>query len=118
MKQKAIITVKRDYQFFALLRGIGVYVDGKKVHVIRRGKEFSINVKPGKHEIYVTMDWTKTETTIVELAPGEEVFFVCGIKHTDIQKQMRAIFHDTRNYLYIRQESSSNIIQPSSVTEH
>ena len=118
MKKKATITVKRDHRFFALLRGIGIYIDGKKVHVIRRGKEFSFNVKPGKHEIHVTMDWTKTEITFVELAPREEVVFICGIKHKDIQEQMRAAFFDTRNYLYIRRESSSNIIQPSSVAGH
>lgn len=60
------------------LRAYRVILDGHEVGKIRRGERITFDVDPGRHEIYLKIDWCRSPTITLELAPKEETRLMCA----------------------------------------
>ena len=77
--QPAIINLKRPSQHWYKFRKFGVLIDGGKIGTISNGGEERFEVQPGKHSIYVNVDWVfKSKELVLDLHPGETVNLTCG----------------------------------------
>ncbi len=75
----ASITVKRTKDSVRdIARAYTVLIDGNKAGKVRRGKELTIEVEPGEHEVQMKIDWTKSEKQTVNLNEGESAEFLCS----------------------------------------
>jgi hypothetical protein len=59
-------------------RAYRVVLDGHEVGKLRRGERITLDVDPGRHEVYLKIDWARSPTIAVELAPKEEPRLVCA----------------------------------------
>ena len=59
------------------LRSYKVRIDGEEVGRLRLGDEKTFEVQPGRHEIQLAIDWTRSEPVLLELADGDKARLVC-----------------------------------------
>lgn len=77
--ERATIHIERELGGLAdRLRAYRVILDGHEVGKIRRGERITLDVDPGRHEIYLKIDWARSPTITLELAPKEEGRLVCA----------------------------------------
>lgn len=67
------LTILRPKDRAAVLRKVRVEVDGGLAGHLRRATSFSINVRPGMHEVRGRLDLAETAPFRVEVAEGETV---------------------------------------------
>lgn len=72
------MTLVRKRQLFSGLRGLNVYVDGRKAASIRNGKSIALRVAPGSHSLEIRQDWSRSNTLSFDVLAGEQVDFECG----------------------------------------
>lgn len=60
----------------------GIYVDGKKINVIRDDTRKVLKLKEGQHEIYVKMLGAKSNTLNIKVKKRESVRLSCGMRLT------------------------------------
>lgn len=78
-KQQAVINLRRPSQYWYKFRKFGVIINDKKMGTISDGGKERFEVQPGKHSIYVNVDWVfKSEKLVLDLHPGETVNLICG----------------------------------------
>lgn len=71
-----IIHLKREIRF-AFFRSLPIYLDGKKIGMIKENQTLEIPVLPGNHEIFVKMDWSRSNKIVFNIAEGEQTHFKC-----------------------------------------
>ncbi|MEZ0068468.1 hypothetical protein ABIA32_004493 [Streptacidiphilus sp. MAP12-20] len=59
------------------LRAYVVFIDGREVGRIRRGRQLEWAVEPGTHTVKLTVDWCSSESALVTLAPGVDARISC-----------------------------------------
>ncbi|MDQ3729475.1 MAG: hypothetical protein M3355_07785 [Actinomycetota bacterium] len=75
----ASITVRRTKDSWQdLARAYTVLIDGTKAGKLRRGKELTVELEPGEHEVQMKIDWTKSEKQTLQLNDGETAEFLCS----------------------------------------
>ena len=89
--ETAIIHIERTSAWADFLRAYKVVLDGEPVGTIRQGKSRSFEVKPGHHEIFLTVDWCSSQPIFVNLAPSARVHLIC---------QGREVFSALSNTLF------------------
>ncbi len=78
--KSAIISIKRPFNLSWALRVYNVFIDDVKVGKVKNSHEEHFEVQPGKHSIYVKIDFYKSRPVEIDLQPEEAVTIVCGIK--------------------------------------
>lgn len=73
------IRVFRKGVIYGLLAAMNIYIDGHEVGKVGYLKDITIPMKPGRHEIRVSMNWIKSKTLSLELHQGETIFLKCGL---------------------------------------
>ena len=70
-KQKAFgkLTIRRPTQFFGVLRGIKISIDGVASGSVAVGSETSFDLPLGVHSLHFNIDWLKADLSI-ELSPS------------------------------------------------
>jgi hypothetical protein len=58
-------------------RGYAVIVDGQEVAKVRHGQRLELRVAPGRHEIFLSIDWCRSPTVTVHPQPGELIQLFC-----------------------------------------
>jgi hypothetical protein len=76
--ETAVIHVERDKSLTDAMRAYKVIVDGETAGKVRRGKNVSVDVAPGPHEVWMKVDWTKSGSIELDLQPGEEATLICS----------------------------------------
>lgn len=96
------ITIVRTSQYVNGMREYGIYLDGQKVNVISDGETKAIEVSDGSHEIYLKIDWYKSQKLNINLSEGQELKLKCGSKITGM-KQMFVLFYifSSGNWVYL-----------------
>jgi hypothetical protein len=102
-----MVTIKRDSGYADLFRAYRIILDGKSVARIQNGQELKLQVPPGKHQIYLKLDWCRSN--VLEFELGErDITFDCGSSLRDwrilLSLLYAAIFY--REYMWIRQRMS------------
>ena len=78
--KSAIITIKRPFNLAWALCAYYVFIDDVKVGKVKNSQEENFKVQPGKHSIYVKIDFYKSRPMEIDLQPKEAVTIVCEIK--------------------------------------
>lgn len=66
-----LLRIKRDSGYVDKVRAYKIILDGNVVGKIKDGEEIEIDVAPGNHQLYVKIDWCRSNT--VEFAMNEEI---------------------------------------------
>lgn len=75
----ALIEIQRDLGGEAdYFRSYKVVIDQAVAGEVRRGESRAFQVPPGAHQLYLTLDWCRSEKLDVALAAGETARFVCS----------------------------------------
>jgi len=77
MKNPQII-IDRPQKYLHMFAKLWIFIDGEKKAYVKNGKTVSLEVNPGKHEIYVEMDYLKSNKLEVTVDPKETVHLECG----------------------------------------
>ena len=81
------------------LRAYRVVVDGRAAARLRRGQGRAIAVSPGRHRLFVRLDWWLLCPEVeVELGPGERAEFVCSARGGAVEGGF-LVESDPRHYL-------------------
>ena len=75
---KCTIRLKRTSQYVNRLRNIKIYLNNVHVKDIGDGEEVVIPIDSGHHELYLKIDWVKSEKFIVNINSGQEINLLCG----------------------------------------
>jgi hypothetical protein len=92
------ITVGRDKQLSAFLRGFLVVIDGSVVGSIRTGEIKHFPVAPGPHTVATKIDWCTSAPLSVEKRANENTSIRCGVKSNF------AAFVQPRHYGYVKND--------------
>ena len=72
-----MITINRDSGYVDRIRAYKVVLDGNVVGKIKNGQQIKLDVAPGNHQIYLKIDWCRSNT--VEFEIDEDIIdFECG----------------------------------------
>ena len=72
------ITIHRPHEHFGMLRKLWIFVDGNKTAFLKNGERISLDLAPGKHEIFISSDYLKSNRLKLVLASEETVCLECG----------------------------------------
>ena len=74
-----MLIVRRRLTYFASGRRVAVYVDGTLVARLRIGSTVSLQVSPGRHSVYLRMDWIKSSPIAVRTARDHDTRIVIAV---------------------------------------
>lgn len=60
------------------LRTYKVILDGDEVGQLDSGESCRLQVSPGSHEVFLKVDWCRSEPLVVEVAKGETATLRCA----------------------------------------
>jgi len=81
------IEISRPSMYVNKFRSYSVYLDGIQVGQIRDGESIALIVSPGKHNLWVKIDWLKSNYVEVEIWPNQSVeLLVVGNQSEDLKK--------------------------------
>lgn len=82
---RSIIEIHREIGVFGdNLRSYAVVIDDEVVDRLYVGQSCAIELPPGFHEVFLKIDWSRSEKIRVELAAGETAKFLCGPRSNPI----------------------------------
>jgi hypothetical protein len=76
------IVLTRKREWFAVLRDLRIYIDGREFDRLPFATQQCYPVGPGTHNVHVQLDWCRSEPHPVQLADGETAMLECGL-HTE-----------------------------------
>jgi hypothetical protein len=53
-------------------------VDGRPVGKLDNGGKIDVELPPGQHEVWVTVDWCRSPKLLVNVSHGQPVKLLCG----------------------------------------
>ena len=72
------ITIHRPREHFGMLRKLWIFIDGEKTAYVKNGKTVDLEVDPGKHEIFISSDYLKSNRLELVFDSEETVCLECG----------------------------------------
>jgi len=69
------ISLNRPWAYFGVSRKLNVWVDSKKVGVIKTTDCFDYDIPEGDHTIQVSMDWCKSKQVNFKVSKGDDLCF-------------------------------------------
>lgn len=87
----AIVRLVRKKASRDILRSYKVFIDGRLVGTIRQGSTCEFEIQPGRHDVFLTIDWCSSPHLPLDIVPDEEVKLIC---------QGRNLFRLLDIYLY------------------
>ena len=72
------INIHRPPEYVGMLRKLWIFVDGVKTAFLKNGESVSLDIAPGKHEIFISSDYLKSNRLKLVLASEETVCLECG----------------------------------------
>ena len=97
--EHAIIHLERKKGPSDLLRSYKVIIDDELAGTIRHGKSCSFQVRPGRHDIFLMIDWCSSQHLTIDIAPGEEIKLICQANSPSLWFNM-----PMRDYMKLYQE--------------
>ncbi len=59
-------------------RSYAVMIDGEQVAKVRRGQRLELPLAPGRHDVFLKIDWCRSPRLDVDARPGEVIQLACG----------------------------------------
>ena len=85
MTEEAKLNLNRVTSFSDSLRAYSIVLDGAVVGHIKAGESVDIPVHPGKHQIFLKIDWCRSNILDFTAQTGAEVTLNCGTNLTGWQ---------------------------------
>jgi hypothetical protein len=110
MNAKVTVYLRRAPQFMDVMRKYQVFLDGVQIGEISRDETLNLSVEPGEHMIRLKLDWTTSNTLMVNAREGEDVYLECGNNVARSEwwsiglKLIAALTVARDSYLYVRRE--------------
>lgn len=60
------------------MRRYTIEIDDAPVGSIRRGETAEFDVRPGSHEVRLTVDWASSPTVVITVGDGERIILTAG----------------------------------------
>jgi hypothetical protein len=60
------------------VRRYQVIIDGERVAMIKRGQRIDLPVTPGRHVVFLQIDWARSPQLDVDVPPGEVISLECA----------------------------------------
>lgn len=101
-----MIKIKRDSGYADVVRGYKVMLDGKAVARVYDGQTISVDVPPGKHQLYIKLDLWRSNILEFEAGSGE-ILFECG-NHLRGWRVFLSLFYGAfcpRSYIWLRRSA-------------
>ena len=76
------VKISRISEFASKFRKYKIIVDGDNMGTIKDGKTVEIPVQPGEHELYLKIDWCRSNKITFNIADEEQVQFRCRYNGT------------------------------------
>ena len=73
-----MIKIKRDLGYADRLRAYKVVLDGNVVGEVKNGKKIEVNASEGRHELFLKMDWCRSNAVEFESNGSSDIEFECG----------------------------------------
>jgi hypothetical protein len=108
------ISIRRPWKYNYGARQFAVFIDEMKVGEVKNGGEARFEIRPGRHSIYIKVDFYKCEPCVIDLQPGESASLVCGAKEG--VSGLVSAFTSLKDYLFLRPEEGS--VQVIATTEY
>lgn len=67
-----------------LFRKYAVMVDGHKVAQLGNGDQASLDLSPGRHTLWVAIDWCRSPKITLDVAEDDDLVFTCGPNATPL----------------------------------
>jgi hypothetical protein len=61
-----------------IFRRYAVIVDDAQVAKVKRGQTLRLPVSPGRHEVYLRIDWCRSPSVDISASPGEIINLRCA----------------------------------------
>ena len=75
--QLSVLHLIRQPAFGYSIRAFQIFLDDQKVGVIHNKESCTLEVQAGHHSIFLRIDWVTTPPLTFDIAPGENVTFLC-----------------------------------------
>lgn len=97
------IILKRNNQWANRIRKYKIILNNQKIGTISNDKEEFFEVKPGQHELFLKIDWTRSNKYQFTIKEGQTINLVCGcvLKGWKLFFVLIYIFLLFNSYLYI-----------------
>jgi len=73
-----MIKIKRDSGYADRLRAYKIVVDGNVVGEIKNHQEIELDISHGKHELFLKIDWCRSNVVEFEWDGNGDIKFECG----------------------------------------
>jgi len=105
MTEETMLNLNRVTSFSDSLRAYIIVLDGEEFGQIRAGESFNITISPGEHQIFLKIDWCRSNILVFTARPGAEISLNCGSSLTGwrILLAYLYIFLWRDQYLWIRE---------------
>jgi hypothetical protein len=100
------VTVARGSAYVDKARAYKVILDGTEAGRVKDGKSESFSVAAGPHELYVKVDWASSPTMRFDVAPGEDVRFMCRPNANALTAMFYSLFA-RKKYLRLEPEGQT-----------
>jgi len=97
------IRLARKQTYADKWRTYQVFIDDERTGSIREGQSRTFEVQPGRHHVYLRINWCRSPRVAVDCMVGEPVMFVCQGQHNPIKALFAALFA-VDQYIELRQE--------------
>jgi len=103
MASVATLRIKRPFRFSNLIRSYIVMLDGERVAKLWVGGEVEVPVGSGPHELYLKIDWCRSQPEDFTVSGNETITFEVGSVNPLVG--IYYVIFDSKNFLSLRRVS-------------
>ena len=100
------LTITRGSAYVDRARAYKIMVDGQEVGRIKNDRTETIAVPAGEHELSLKVDWASSPTVSFDVAPGEEVRYICKPTANAFFALLQSVLA-RKNYITLEPEDSA-----------
>ena len=99
------LKINRVSAYADKIRGYHLVLDGKKVKKIGNGEAVDLLVQPGDHELFLKIDWCRSNKIVFSISEGQTKTFECGPSLTGINLLFGFVYITflKNSYLWLKQ---------------
>ena len=74
----SLTIIRKKAAWGDLFRKYAVMVDGQRVAQLSNGGQAMVDLSPGRHVLWVAIDWCRSSKITLDVAEDDELVFTCG----------------------------------------
>jgi hypothetical protein len=102
------VTLTRAKAYVDKVRAYKVLLDGQSVGRIKEGETQSFSAPAGPHQLQLKVDWAGSPTFTFDLAPGDDVRFICRPKANAFTAILYSLFARNKYLLLVREGDAAS----------